>query len=87
MGGSMESVSKGEADRGCSTLNCSVTLSYLSGYCPDTHLGVMPEDGSTLFVSLGLFIIDEFEFRDENGEPTGKLQESEARRPLIHSYN
>ncbi|KAF7776378.1 hypothetical protein Agabi119p4_4771 [Agaricus bisporus var. burnettii] len=30
-----------------------------------------------LFVTLGLFIVDEFEFKDENGEPTGKTLKSQ----------
>jgi len=27
------------------------------------------------FVTLGMFIIDEFRYADENGEPTGKTSE------------
>jgi hypothetical protein len=47
----------------------------------------MPENNGPLFVTLGLFIVDEFEFRDENGEPTGKLQKSEAReQPFLPTH-
>jgi len=30
------------------------------------------------FVTLGMFIIDEFEFRDEDGEPIERAAESQA---------
>lgn len=73
----------------------TVTLSYLSGYdvpqihssfsssLSDTSLGVMSANNGPLFVTLGLFIVDEFEFKDENGEPTGKTLNSQAGLPFF----
>lgn len=35
------------------------------------------------FVTLGMFIIDEFEFFDEVGQPTGKESASQVRGPHL----
>lgn len=37
----------------------------------------MPVNERPQFVTLGMFIIDEFEFRDEDGKPTGKVAKSQ----------
>lgn len=31
------------------------------------------------FVSLGMFIVDEFHYLDENGNPTGRTQDDQVR--------
>jgi len=38
----------------------------------------MPVNERPQFVTLGMFIIDEFEFRDEDGKPTGKVAKSQV---------
>lgn len=34
------------------------------------------------FVTLGIFIVDEFHYLDENGRPTGRAQENQVRDML-----
>ncbi|KAF5370016.1 hypothetical protein D9758_001261 [Tetrapyrgos nigripes] len=46
--------------------------------------------GSRAFVTLGMFIIDEFTYADENGEPTGKTSSSQEnwwRRHLCNGWS
>lgn len=41
----------------------------------------MSRNDGPLFATLGMFIIDEFEYKDDDGNPTGKIQKSQVGIP------